>query len=281
MALVNSAHNEEKKLPAAWSALQIGSRTISEYLPPRWHRRPAGKILNLLGVKSDVDAVLARIPRPDVIWIYNAYAYEALFLRELLRRGTEGEKPRIVLEIEDWPLARLRKGHPKPWLDWAGLRYVLKRADAVFCVNEALASKVRRERPEVSVHVLPGLVDDAILKLHRESPPFQGDGPLRIGYFGGLSEEKGAGLLLEAIAASSDREWEWIVSGGGPMGAEFVENAKRYPRLRFYGMVSDEELVRLMGICDVIINPHRPISEMGDGVFPFKVVESVATGRLV
>jgi glycosyltransferase involved in cell wall biosynthesis len=33
--------------------------------------------------------------------------------------------------------------------------------------------------------------------------------------------------------------------------------------------------------CDAIINPHTPISNMGNGVFPFKVIEAIASGRLV
>ncbi len=279
VVLVNSAHNEEARLPAGWEGLTIGKAEIPVYLPPRWGRRPVGKLRNLFSVRADVTAVLECFPQPDAVWIYNAYAYEALFLRELLKREAKNKKPKVFLEIEDWPLARLRKGHPKPWLDWAGLQFVLRRADAVLCVNEPLARKVRK--PGVPVRVLPGLVDEAILRLHEEKPPFQEDGMLCIGYFGGLTKEKGCDLILEAIEASRDRDWRWIISGSGPLETEFERLASRCPGLHFHGAVSDEELVRLMVECDVIVNPHRPISAMGEGVFPFKVVESVATGRLV
>jgi hypothetical protein len=33
--------------------------------------------------------------------------------------------------------------------------------------------------------------------------------------------------------------------------------------------------------CDAIVNPHASISNMRDGVFPFKVCEAVASGALV
>ena len=279
VVLVNSAHNEEAPLPASWDRLTIGKAEVPVYLPPRWKKRSVGKLRNLFSVRADVTAVLERFPQPDAVWIYNAYAYEALFLRELLKREAKNKKPKVFLEIEDWPLARLRKGHPKPWLDWAGLQFVLRRADAVLCVNEPLARKVRK--PGVPVRVLPGLVDEAILRLSQEKPPFREEGRIRIGYFGGLTKEKGCDLILEAIDASRVRNWRWIISGSGPLAMEFECLASRYPGLRFHGVVSDEELVRLIGECDVIVNPHRPISEMGEGVFPFKVVESVATGRLV
>jgi len=33
--------------------------------------------------------------------------------------------------------------------------------------------------------------------------------------------------------------------------------------------------------CDAILNPHKSISDMSDGVFPFKVCEALATGALL
>lgn len=282
VVVVNSAHNDEERLPAAWDNLKTEQGGIAAYLPPRWPSRPIGKMLNLVGVRRDVEAVLGRFPKPGLVWIYNSYAYEALFLWEILKRWPQDQRPRVILEVEDWPLARLRKGHPKPWLDWMGMKFALKQADAVMCVNDALAQKIRMMAGrQQEVRVLPGLVDEKVLKLHTTHPPFRVNGKLQIGYFGGLSEEKGVGMVLEAIRASREEDWEWIVSGSGPLAEKFRECAATCPKLKFHGTVEDDRLVRLMGKCDVILNPHQDISQMGEGVFPFKVIESVATGRLV
>jgi glycosyltransferase involved in cell wall biosynthesis len=33
--------------------------------------------------------------------------------------------------------------------------------------------------------------------------------------------------------------------------------------------------------CDVIVNPHKPMALFNQGIFPFKIIESVASGRVV
>jgi glycosyltransferase involved in cell wall biosynthesis len=51
--------------------------------------------------------------------------------------------------------------------------------------------------------------------------------------------------------------------------------------MRFFEDVPDEKLYELLTECDVAVNPHASIQAMGEGVFPFKVLEAVASGRLV
>ena len=45
----------------------------------------------------------------------------------------------------------------------------------------------------------------------------------------------------------------------------------------YFGVVSDIELAEIMGKTDVLLNPHIKM----DGVFPFKLIEYVASGRLI
>jgi hypothetical protein len=40
-------------------------------------------------------------------------------------------------------------------------------------------------------------------------------------------------------------------------------------------------VLSLMMRCDAIVNPHASIAAMGDGVFPFKVCEALASGALL
>ena len=73
-----------------------------------------------------------------------------------------------------------------------------------------------------------------------------------------------------------------IVTGTGELDNQFNEFSKEYPdRVKFYGKIESEEIYKLMSFCDVILNPHKPISEMNNGVFPFKIFEAVASRRLV
>ena len=45
----------------------------------------------------------------------------------------------------------------------------------------------------------------------------------------------------------------------------------------YFGVVSDIELAEIMGRTDILLNPHIKM----DGVFPFKLIEYVASGRLI
>jgi glycosyltransferase involved in cell wall biosynthesis len=45
--------------------------------------------------------------------------------------------------------------------------------------------------------------------------------------------------------------------------------------------VDESALFGFISDCDVLVNPHASIEKMGNGVFPFKVIEYVASGRLV
>ena len=70
----------------------------------------------------------------------------------------------------------------------------------------------------------------------------------------------------------------FVVTGKGELESKFEEFASRFPeRLHFLGPVSDEQLRDAMASADVVINAH----EYNEGIFPFKVLETVASGRLL
>jgi glycosyltransferase involved in cell wall biosynthesis len=51
--------------------------------------------------------------------------------------------------------------------------------------------------------------------------------------------------------------------------------------VHFHGRVDETTLLSLISDCDVLVNLHASIEKMSNGVFPFKVIEYVASGRLV
>ena len=98
------------------------------------------------------------------------------------------------------------------------------------------------------------------------------------GNFGGLTEDKGVGALLEAVP-QLPREWKMLVSGSGPLAASFTAISKSFPdRLQFLGRVEDSELVRAMVECDCTVIPREKIGRPGESVFPFKAFEYIVSG---
>lgn len=271
--LINSAHNQ-----LGYSGTRIGHEEIGDgqlfttITPFTLRNRQLGKFLNLFSTRP-----LARqlaIQKPAMVWIYNGYAFEAKFAAELsVMCGCP-----IILEIEDWHTARSRGLNPKPAFDWFYFRKVLKRAALVTCVNDAIRKRV--SLPVSKVMLLPSVIDERLLAQAGGKTLFS-QRPYRLGYFGGLTGEKGADVVL-ALGKQLPSDWHLIVTGSGPLAASFNALAAGNPeRVRFINSATEDQLYLEMLDCDAIVNAHKSITAMGDGVFPFKVFEALASGRLL
>lgn len=212
---------------------------------------------------------------PDLLWIYNGYLFEARLAMALAKRGVP-----FVLELEDLPTAR--RSFPfniKAALDARMFDDVARRAAAALCVNSDLCARLRPLNSNVFLFppiVAPSIEQSAV----NRNPPFSRR-PIRVGYGGGLDEEKGAGALLGLIDLLPP-DMELHVVGVGPMAAALQEALARRPeRGCFHGYLPDDRFVDFLCSMDVLINPHRDIAAMGRGVFPFKIFEYLAAGAVV
>jgi glycosyltransferase involved in cell wall biosynthesis len=126
-------------------------------------------------------------------------------------------------------------------------------------------------------NLLPGTISHGISILGKLRPPFTFKEKIRVGYFGGLSREKGVGFLLDLMPLTA-RHVTFVVTGSGELANELRLFKDRFPeKLEFLESVNDEELQNAMGSVDLIVNAHQ----INNGVFPFKVLESIASGRLL
>jgi glycosyltransferase involved in cell wall biosynthesis len=80
------------------------------------------------------------------------------------------------------------------------------------------------------------------------------------------------------IAAIPD--WELHITGFGAMTEELRRLAASDPSITFHGMISREEVVRLLCSARICINPHF-VSHTPGNVFPFKIIEYLAAGAHV
>lgn len=251
--------------------------SIPALIPRTYKSHRWGRLKNIQQSKSLIDRAATTFAKPDIVWCYNAYAFEM----RAARHAENQFRSKIILEFEDWHFSRALFFNPKAILDWFFWRRCLKSISYCYAVNEWLKNKMKSHG--VPCDLLPGILTNDILKLHSNCPPFQQISQpvlVRCGYFGGLSIEKGAGRILELIELSVEKKLpiEWYVSGKGELENGFLGISRaRSDAVKFYGLVSDLELSKIVGSVDVILNPHEHMP----GVFPFKVLESVATGRLV
>jgi glycosyltransferase involved in cell wall biosynthesis len=266
---INSAHRHTGFALSTAAVRNIAGVRVLEITPFTWRWRPAGKLANILTALPLARRVAAL--RPSLVWIYNSYAFEARFALLLSKLA----KCRIVLEMEDLPLARKRGLlNLKPLLDSRYLPIVQRRASLITCVNQSIQIGMG----PVRTMPLPYIMSPFVKVNGRD--PLQ-SAPFTVGYFGHLSVEKGASIFT-SLHSALPSDWRITITGRGRLAEELHRCAARSGgRMKFFEDVPDEKLYELLTACDVAVNPHTSIESMGEGVFPFKVLEAVASGRLL
>ena len=259
------------RAPVMGRPATLGQTPVTLWRPFCVPSRKLGKMLNLFLSQGIFQAM--RILKPQLVWLYNPYAFEArigLYLQRVI-------DTKLVLELEDLPTARGRGLNPKPFLDQHYFKPLQVKADLVTFVNAVL---LRRFAPVVKRSLLfPSILQNALVN-QQPRQRFTTD-VRQLGYFGGLEPDKGVGTLIDLLPALPSG-WHLVVTGVGSMTEQLKQAQARHPdRLSFHGAVSHERVLSLMQSCDAIVNPHEPIAHMGDGVFPFKVCEALASGALL
>lgn len=276
VVLINTAHNSIDRSQKRSKLRAIAGGDVVEVTPSTHSNRFLGKLLNLTEVGEILDLALQG-RKPKLVWFYNGYAFEMLSANWFFKRF---HSVPMVLEFEDWHFSRSRGINPKPFIDYLFWRLMVPKFRAIFAVNDFLLEKSRSSK--VIPYLFPGVVSEQLASVSDVRKPFSsGNSIVNIGFFGGLSVEKGGRLLLELVGCLPEN-YVLHVTGSGPLSSDFeMAASNNSSRLRFYGAVSDSALMDLVSQCDVILNPHSPIENMGFGVFPFKVIEAISSGRLL
>jgi hypothetical protein len=275
IVLVNSAHNESVNSDFVVRKIQLGDVAVTEIILPTKRNKVFGKFSNLFDVPRLLD-IIGKEGVPELFWLYNGYALEMAFAAQARKRFSAP----MILEFEDWHFSRSRGLSIKPVMDFVFWRNVVKHFSRVYAINSNVKSKVEPFCKDV--FLLPGVVSKALIDLQHVHLPFSDKGaPIHIGYFGGLSVEKGADIVLK-LSALLPAGYILHSTGSGALSKDFaLRSAESDGGFIYHGMVSDERLNEIISKCDVILNPHTPIAEFEDGIFPFKVIEAIASGRLL
>jgi glycosyltransferase involved in cell wall biosynthesis len=149
-------------------------------------------------------------------------------------------------------------------LDLRDKRRALGRAGTTLAVSDAIAAELRAAGVP-RVEVLPNLVDaDEAAAVAREAPPF----PLPerfLLFVGKLEENKGARLLVPAVAASGAK-LPLVVLGEGSLGhALRFEAAARGVELVLHGWTYREDVLRTLARATALVFPSlwpEPLSRV-------------------
>ena len=167
-----------------------------------------------------------------------------------------------------------RPGDPRPaWVPV--LRRVFERADAIVVLGDYWRSFVARfydmppERFDVVANGVADFMPDA-------PQSRQANAPVRLLFAGNLTDAKGAGVLLRALALlpAGLPQWRAVFAGTGDVAAfrERAERSELSGRVEFTGWVARDAILPLYRQADIVVLPSR------NEVLPVCLLEGACAG---
>ena len=99
-------------------------------------------------------------------------------------------------------------------------------------------------------------------------------------YAGGLAADNNIPFLLECCKDISELDEVWIC-GTGPDEEKVAELAVADSRIKYFGRLSNAEVLRLEEQAKILVNFRSPDVELTKYSFPSKILEYISAGSLV
>ena len=97
-------------------------------------------------------------------------------------------------------------------------------------------------------------------------------------YAGALNEKYGLKNLLNAFKKYENNDIELWLFGDGPYVEQIIKDSKEDKRIKFKGVVNNEEIVKNEINSDLLINPRQNLEEFTKYSFPSKNMEYMKSG---
>ena len=151
---------------------------------------------------------------------------------------------------------------------------ILKTVSGCMAVSPHLLSQLPSDIPKL---LLRGVVADDILKTKEKMSGLKKNW---IVFAGTHTHSNGVAELISAWESLRLPDWELHITGHGKMTEQLEQMAQGIPGIIFRGLVSREELVRILCSAKICINPHA-VSKTPGNVFAFKIIEYLGAGAHV
>jgi hypothetical protein len=151
---------------------------------------------------------------------------------------------------------------------------ILSRVSGCMAVSPHLLSHLPSHVPKL---LLRGVVGDDVLKTSEQMKTRKQNWVV---FSGTHVEANGVRELINGWKIAAIPDWELHITGFGAMTEELSKMAAADQSIMFHGMISREELVRMLCSARICINPHI-VSKTPGNVFAFKIIEYLAAGAHV
>lgn len=179
----------------------------------------------------------------------------------------------IVTDMPGLMVNETKEGHVKTKIIAGFNRWYLRFFNYYVFLTEAMNAVINRNhRPYI---VMEGLVDSDQISIPYV---FHGLRNESIVYAGGLYEEYGLKLLIDAFLRIKDKSVYLDLFGSGPLSDWINDVAKKNPRVRHHGVVANDEIVRFEQEALLLVNPRPTAEEFTKYSFPSKNMEYMLSG---
>ncbi|MDH5184775.1 MAG: glycosyltransferase family 4 protein [Gammaproteobacteria bacterium] len=154
----------------------------------------------------------------------------------------------------------------------------MRMADHVVVISEGLRDDVlSRGIPAERITLVANAVNLSRVSKDRATVTTKAPSNWIFGYVGSLSDIEGLDLLIEAVGKLRQQGWhnELHIHGDGPAISDLRRLAVGIEGIEFYGRFHPEDVSKIYGSVDVVVNPRRR-SELTDKVTPLKPLEAMA-----
>lgn len=176
--------------------------------------------------------------------------------------------PPAVMLAKDGPLRRMAKR-----IDGALIRLLASRFDGAI----SLASKLAQDLGAKKCLVMEGIVNLERVPVETAQAPASPQAPLLAAYAGGLSDDYGVSALVEACETAGIR---LAVIGTGPL-EPWLRMRSGLGRVDFRGSLPPRDVAGFLLDADVLVSPRPTETSLAERSFPSKIIEYMATGRVV
>lgn len=190
----------------------------------------------------------------------------------LARVALRGSSTPVVLTLRG---ADVSRGETK-WLDRQLLRYAVRHADAVVCVNSALCAALREIPAKRPPEAIPNGVDQAFLDV--PVPAADAERGLRVAAIGSLIPRKGFDTAIEALARLRPMRISLTILGDGAEReqlAQLCTDLGAGKQVALKAPLPPDQIPGFLAGIDVLVCPSRSEGR------PNVVVEAMAAARAV
>lgn len=143
--------------------------------------------------------------------------------------------------------------------------------DGYVYLTEAMKDEVAPGKPYVVIETIADTkIFDSVGLVERSNPP-------ALMYAGALYKKYGVDLIVDAFECTKSECELWLF-GSGDYEHEIIERTGRIPRIRFFGRVSREEVLRREKEASLLLNIRNADDIYTKFSFPSKMVEYMLSG---